>query len=855
MAFHSTAAVDDVNYDCCPVPKTHRRLVEAHILWHQSLAHYQEPEPFRANLNALIQALRNVTWVLQSEKHGIPNFDDWYTPRQERLRSHRVSKWLVDARNTIVKRGELDASSSAKIRLVTWHKRVLAEFAFPPDCPSSLILSNLRLVGLANNVGIPLTDLQNATVSVERRWTVTELGDREILEALSEVYALLSQIVLDAHQHVQTFGCVSLHSVHPHFVSQYDLTGALECMATGESWRTDLFELASGQELVLRRISAPSADPELSAARYGFSDEERVAEWESLDPLLLAQKCVYRAKRILQKDKFHRRVVIIRDGTGVWHNISLNATNRAEKYLLMQMVAHFVESIGADAIIDISEMWIVPKGVADKLGDPDLYDKAPRRKEELYLFVATREGKTRSYHTPFSRGRFGGIKLEDTVRIDRKHWPPYMEPVIDVWRRQGVVEGPDGKVTRRLWEPDILSGCFCGSMKRFAECCRPVLEHFRIYEIEKTFDVAMSSGDFVLAELNARAALAQYVIWIRQHTAPMVHTGGEAFELFVEVDLEALGCHVKRLAVALAANQRSEDFLLCLRNVRRLVGVPALNIRLVALAALWLLENGDERGAVVELNTLGNLDHVNDSLALILGATLLNIPSKKQQQYFAKAISSAHSREEKIAIKLDLVRSLLRNDEKDVAVPILDSLIAELDSASEDPHTIAEIYFCRWTIARDEGDWKVAINNITPLAGEETHLAIMLIEHGDLEEAEHVLRRSTGEQNPTTQFLMIDIRLQTGQIHEARELLLKIDENRLTPKEVIPYAVVYAHVALGLEHSMMKACAVEKLKAVRPAGRETARDVDTLLKALLESDSWTKVPMISRLRGFLSWHR
>ena len=74
---------------------------------------------------------------------------------------------------------------------------------------------------------------------------------------------------------------------------------------------------------------------------------------------------------------------------------------------------------------------------------------------------------------PLRGGRttFGVVKLGETVRVEGKHWPPYMEPEIDVWRRQGVIKGADGESIRRLWEPDPLATCFCGGEKRFAECC------------------------------------------------------------------------------------------------------------------------------------------------------------------------------------------------------------------------------------------------------------------------------------------------------------------------------------------------------------------------------------------------
>jgi hypothetical protein len=61
-------------YARCPLPKTHRRLGEAHLLWHQALDTYHDSSAFLANLNSTIEALRNVTFVLQKER-TVPDFD------------------------------------------------------------------------------------------------------------------------------------------------------------------------------------------------------------------------------------------------------------------------------------------------------------------------------------------------------------------------------------------------------------------------------------------------------------------------------------------------------------------------------------------------------------------------------------------------------------------------------------------------------------------------------------------------------------------------------------------------------------------------------------------------------------
>jgi hypothetical protein len=62
-----------------------------------------------------------------------------------------------------------------------------------------------------------------------------------------------------------------------------------------------------------------------------------------------------------------------------------------------------------------------------------------------------------------------GLKLGTTHDFDDKALL-YMEPVLEVWRKQGYVRFPDGSGTIRIWLPGPLDVCFCGGPKRFAEC-------------------------------------------------------------------------------------------------------------------------------------------------------------------------------------------------------------------------------------------------------------------------------------------------------------------------------------------------------------------------------------------------
>ncbi len=108
----------------CPLAQAHRRLEDAHRLWHQTADLYSDPDGFRVNLNATIQTLRNVTFALQKQKAVIPSFEAWYQPWQRRMREDPLLRWLVDARNRIVKEEDLVTQSVARIRIVDRYTEV-----------------------------------------------------------------------------------------------------------------------------------------------------------------------------------------------------------------------------------------------------------------------------------------------------------------------------------------------------------------------------------------------------------------------------------------------------------------------------------------------------------------------------------------------------------------------------------------------------------------------------------------------------------------------------------------------------------------------------------------------------------
>jgi hypothetical protein len=65
-----------------------KRLFDAQTHWHNANKEYFNPSTFSLHMNSCIQELRNVTFLLQSNKRGIEGFDEWYEPWQERMRAN-----------------------------------------------------------------------------------------------------------------------------------------------------------------------------------------------------------------------------------------------------------------------------------------------------------------------------------------------------------------------------------------------------------------------------------------------------------------------------------------------------------------------------------------------------------------------------------------------------------------------------------------------------------------------------------------------------------------------------------------------------------------------------------------------
>lgn len=162
------------------------------------MAHYyHEPGPFRYRLGAFIQAARNVTFMLQSEKSAFQNFD-WYEAWREEAKADVVLCWLNDTRIGVVHRGALEPNSWMEMRCIDNPRHPHGTEAEDDEDPfrfhvNPFICTHNYIAAGAGPWG------EDHPHEFERHWEMQGLGGRELLEVCADVYDRLDALVQQAH--------------------------------------------------------------------------------------------------------------------------------------------------------------------------------------------------------------------------------------------------------------------------------------------------------------------------------------------------------------------------------------------------------------------------------------------------------------------------------------------------------------------------------------------------------------------------------------------------------------------------------------------------------------------------------
>jgi hypothetical protein len=166
----------------CPLAAIDQRLADAHRLWHQAEAAYFDPDGFRLAVQNAIQTLRSLTFIVQNHKPVILDFVNWYGDYvdekrgkrgkwQERLHADPLMRWMVEARNKIEKRGDLESHSIVRAEIIA---------SYYDDGPRIDVPAHLFEDAEALLRGIPDNLLgqhirRNGVLRIQRRWVENTL--------------------------------------------------------------------------------------------------------------------------------------------------------------------------------------------------------------------------------------------------------------------------------------------------------------------------------------------------------------------------------------------------------------------------------------------------------------------------------------------------------------------------------------------------------------------------------------------------------------------------------------------------------------------------------------------------------
>jgi hypothetical protein len=450
----------------CPSPAMHRKLEEVHHFWHECIDTYQDPSLFIFNLNACIQATRNVTFALQKDKATIDNFEDWYKSWQEKMKTDLIMKWIIDARNEVVKRGELELNSTIAVKLIVTYNDVTRQIAdeyakFSVDegsaqkraliVETSVMNSSEEIQKEIKSKQIPARLLDEATISIERRWVDSKLPESELLDSLAYAFGFLSQLSEDLHV---TLGQVhdEVSRYHGHNVRASDLKtlqGRPPCMITTQSIRTTSVRFRDGEPDEGGYAFPVAVDPEkaeIASKIYGSAVLNTVLPQLSRESLpQYAKEYEERAKGILQKGEDHVWMVLyFRSGTTVGSEL-LAARDSADKRDLARRIANNVARNDSDGVVMIGEVWLSPM---IQLPDGDYVQPSehPKRREAILIEIILADGSASSTTIPFRRGHKSGIPgrgrkviFGESMHLDKSNYQ-ILEPTRAVWRAKGLLK-------------------------------------------------------------------------------------------------------------------------------------------------------------------------------------------------------------------------------------------------------------------------------------------------------------------------------------------------------------------------------------------------------------------------------
>ena len=340
------------------------------------------------------------------------------------MRANPSLRWLVDARNYIVKRGDLELLSKLRIEVIGSY--LAGEVAiFEEDYNPNL--TNTEIYSKTVSLGLPVEIFENSYVKLQRRWIDKNYPDHELGELLSECWSAVAELLFDA--------------------TNSDLPSDREqvkpklppCMHEHLQMRVILMKVIA-ETLVPAVISSETVsmdDDKRDALQEKYGDTPLFRSTDNSETLTerpFKDQCELmfeQAKAVLRKDGYHVHLAMIFIQNKPAQLIEFRNEDQADKYVTIRNLASTMERIGADAVIMISESWSAPfdpsspyRGAAD----------SPSRQEGLMLAGATMQGEAYCFMVPFFR-KDRDISFGNKAVVHAQNMNA-LQPILAMWEKQ-----------------------------------------------------------------------------------------------------------------------------------------------------------------------------------------------------------------------------------------------------------------------------------------------------------------------------------------------------------------------------------------------------------------------------------
>jgi len=415
----------------CPLEPVHKRLEDLHRQWHVAQNSYFDPEAFRMAIQTAIQTSRTVSFILQSNKRIIRDFDKWYGKWQDEFRSIPLMKWMVDARNKIEKQGDLETHSYIRAEVVASY------FNEGPtvQVPAELFDAPLKLVKSIPDSQLGKHIRKDGVLRIQRRWIENTLPEFELLDAVAIAYGHLSRLLDDAHRQI---GLPLPESRNVETGELYDseaMQGRMPCMIGHGDLRSLDIWLADGTPVEFERIERKIGHEDQMAEgarlkdRYGLEPKDIFGQSGTAEGTL--NQLFKAAQVMLERDGHHITILFHFRGSRLLEMSELRPAEHGQKYLMMRNVAHDLVRKGADTVIMIGEVWSAPYLPSQP------YRRAvdaPERKELLVANLVRKAGEPIQLSARIVRTKGQATVEKTNVESGGAHF--LFAPFYEAWGRE-----------------------------------------------------------------------------------------------------------------------------------------------------------------------------------------------------------------------------------------------------------------------------------------------------------------------------------------------------------------------------------------------------------------------------------